>query len=561
MQKLRFLSFILLSVLLVSCQQEETTLSSAVDDQTKVVESSINQSEEVDGVRYTFKNVSLNPDLIVLNEGNSHLKSIKGDTYQLDVKESSVDLSVGNIIYLQADGKSYLLKINSLEVVDNNLYTFQAEAAGLGYLFQSGSLELSVDVDKAQNLVAEKRASTGSTAVLQSGVSFDILDYIKPFESKNFTANLNSSLKAYFNIKMSFGSSHIMPNMLEVSYELHPSINPYFTSAKGANGNYRIDYADYVSSNISEAVKSIDLSVDIPLGDLGTLPAKIGIEKISIPSEFTANVSEEMNLHFNTSGFFKIGYVHYNDVPGKISHMIYENSMIASNVDDIKLNGELSSQTQIIIKPRISLVDNNLIQVGGELSFGLTTLTAGGISTTTNEFVGGSVGKFESKGGIKAGSLGLNVFNVDLVNQTKELWNIGSFNKEFIVSDFRVAKPSKTQCSLRSYSFDITAEYKYPVYGKRMTQNIEVTYDVYDDRKSLLSSGQKASVEASSVTDKNFTFSLCVPFRVNALGFTTGLTRNTAYLRNIKITDALGNVAQGPSEIALNSPYNTSFWK
>lgn len=558
MRKFKFLAVLLLSSTLWSCQQDDNDVSN-ISNQEVVDPSLINKSDEIDGVRYSLKNVSVNSELIVLNDKNARLISTKGDTYQIEITDSSISLSEGKIIYLQTAGNTYLLKINSLQSA-NNVYTLETEAAGLGNLFESGSLELSVDVDKAQSITTERSTRSGSVA-LQNGVTFDIFNFVKPFESADFTANLNSSLKAYFNIKIGFGSSRIIPNMFEVSYELHPSINPYFTSAKGVNANYQIDFADYVPANIGDALKSIDVSIDIPLGDLGTLPAKIGIDQVSIPSEFTVNASEQMDLHFNTNGVFKIGYVHYNNVPGQVSHTIYENSILAANVDDIKLNGEMSSNTKIVITPRIALVDNNLIQVGGQLSFGLSTFTAGGISTATNEYIGGSVGTFESKGTIKAGTLGLNIFNADLLNQSKELWNVGSFNKKFTVSDFTVAKPSKTQCSLRSYNFDITAGYKYPMYGKKITGTIEVTYDVYDDRKSVLASGQKVTLQATNVTDSKFTFSLCVPFRVNALGFTTGFTRTTGYIRNIKITDALGNVADGPAEIALGSPYNNSFWK
>ena len=550
----------MLGFTLWSCQQENDNLSATDNEETSVDPSLINKSAEVDGVHYTFKNVSVNPDLIVLNDENSRLVSAEGSTYKIELVGTDVSLKEGNTVYLQTEGTTSLFKVNSLQE-SNNVYTLETEAAGLGNLFNAGSLELSVDVDQAQE-VAVARSATSESTNWQTGVAFDIFNFVKPFEADGFTANLNSSLKAYFNVKIAFGSkSSILPNMVEVSYELHPAINPYFTSTKGVNGSYKIDYIDYVPANLLDKLKTFDISVDVPLGDLGTLPAKVGIDQINLPAEFMVNASEQINLHLNTNGVFKVGYVYYNNVPGKVSQPIYENSIVATNVDDIRLNGELNSDAQVVIIPRISLVDNDILKVSGQISFGLKTFTSGGISTSTNEYIGGSIGTFSTKGTISASTLGLNIFSVDLLNQTKDIWNVGSFNKAFSISNVKLAKPSKTQCALRSYGFDITVNYQYPIYGKKITNTVDVTYDVYDDRKALVASNQKATLQPSSVTDSNFTFNLCVPFRINALGFTTGFTRNTAYIRNLKITDSFGNVAQGPAEIELGSPYNNSFWK
>lgn len=560
MKKNKLLFLLMLCFSLWSCQQDNEDLSVATNDNEAIDPSLINKSSESDGVRYTLKNVAFNPDLVVLNDANSNLISLKDNSLKIEVLSSDITLKKDNILYLKSDGKTYLLKVNSVEGTDN-VYTLSTEAAGLGNLFNSGSLELSVDVDKVESISKTKSAQSGDNS-LQNGISFDIFNYIKPFEANGFTANANSSLKAYFNVKLGFGSAYsLLPNMVEVSYELHPSINPYFTSAKGVNSSYGIDFADYVPAEILDPLKTFDISVDIPLGDLGTLPAKIGIDQISLPASFIVNASEQMNLQFNTNGVLKVGYVYYNNVAGQVSHSIYENSITSGYVNDIRLNGELSSENKIVITPRISLVDNDLLKVGGELSFGLTTFTSGGISTSTNEYVGGSVGTFDSKAAIKASSLGINIFSVDLLNESKELWNVGSFNKVFTIDNIKLAKPSKNQCSLRSYNFDITVDYNYPIYGKTISDAIEVSYDVYDDNKSLLAGNQKVTLQPSNVSAQNFTFSLCVPFRINALGFTTGFTRNTGYIRNLKITDAFGNVANGPAEIALGSPYNNSFWK
>lgn len=560
MKKTKFLFILMLGFTLWSCQQESDNLSVTDNVETAIDPSLINKSAEVDGVHYTFKNVSVNPDLVVLNDNNSRLVSNDGDSYKIEVTGSDVSLKEGVIVYLQTEGNTSLFKVNSLQE-SNNVYTLETEAAGLGNLFNAGSLELSVDVDQAQE-VAVARSATSESASWQTGVAFDIFNFVKPFQQDDFTADLNSSLKAYFNVKLGFGSkSSILPNMVEVSYELHPSINPYFTSAKGVNGSYKIDYIDYVPADLIQKLKTFDISIDVPLGDFGTLPAKVGIDQINLPAEFTVNSSEQMNLRINTNGILKVGYVYYNNVAGKVSQPIYENSIVATNVNDIRLNGEISSDAQIVIIPRISLVDNNILKVSGKLSFGLKTFTSGGISTSTNEYIGGSMGTFSSKGSISASTLGLNIFNVDLLNKTKDLWNVGSFNKVFTVSNLKLAKPSKTQCALRSYGFDITVNYQYPIYGKKITNTVEVTYDVYDDRKSLIASNQKATLQPTSVTDTNFTFNLCIPFRINVFGFTTGFTRNTGYIRNLKITDSFGNVAQGPAEILLGSPYNNSFWK
>lgn len=561
MKKCYALLSILLALFLFSCSNEnhdEIVLDDTPDSGL------LNHQSQVDGVTYTLKDVAVNPDVVSLNATNSKLISVTGDVYKLEIAEGAANLLPGTVLYLQTSEATHLRIVENI-TVENNVFVVETSEAGLGDLFQGGSLELSVDLQKA-----ESKAFQLKSLSYDNGLTFDIFNAVGEYQNGAFTASPNASVKAFFNVKVGFAGKLLKtPNEVVVTYELQTAFNPYLTFSKAVNAGYETDFMSLVPQNLTDLLKTIEIEVNIPLGDLGTLPAKVSIADIKFPMEVSANLSKEADLRFNANGTFKVGYAYYKNVAGKTSHQIYENTMITSSYPDLRLNGEVLSDAKIIITPNILLIDASLLKVSGDIIFGMKTETSGGIETLTQNYIGGSKGEFYSQGTLSVSSLGIRLFTTDLFKETKELWNVGAFDKTFKLSNLKIAKPSKSICALRSYNFEMTVDYRYPVMGKTVSNELVVTYDVYDDSKKLLSGGQKVTVNPYDVTANSFTFDLCVPFKIDALALTAGFTKKTGYIRNIKITDAFENEASGiynvdntvSYEIPLGSPYNTAFWK
>jgi hypothetical protein len=560
MKKLLFFASLTLAFILSSCSDE--TQIETTDNQAQT--GLINKTAQIDGVTYSLKDVAFNSKVIALNTTNSSLIDAKDNIFKIEVlSDASANLFIGNTLYLQTGDTTYLKTIKNIQT-DGSYYTIETEDAGLGDLFESGSLELSVDVEEAENAL-KRKSSKLKSAGFENGITFDVLNAIGEYQNDGFAISPNTSVKAFFNVTVGFTGKLIKtPNEIVVTYELETAFNPYLTFAKSVNRDYQTDLINLVPENLIDILKSIEIEVDLPLGDLGTLPAKISISDIKFPMNVVANLSKEADLQFNANGTFKVGYAYYKNVAGKSSHQIYENTMIVSGSPGLNLHGEILSDAKIIITPNISLVDASLLKVSSDIIFGLNTETSGGIETLTQKYIGGSKGTFYSEGKISVSTLGLTLFTTELFKETTELWNIGSFDKTLTLSNLVIAKPSKTICALRSYNYEMTVDYKYPVLGKTISNEIEITYDVYDDSNKLLAGGQKITLTPYNVTSNSFTFNLCVPFKVDVLAFTSGFTKKTAYIKNIKVTDAFGNEATGiagSNEIMLGSPYNTSVWK
>lgn len=562
MKKIYYFVSLFWALMLFSCSED---IINETETNEPMPAGAINKSAEVDGVSYTLKGITLNPQVISLNTTNSTFISSAENTFNVEIPSSDVsaNLVAGNTLYLQTGDTTYLKNITAVSAV-GSAFVIETEDASLSDLFQSGSLELSVDIEEAENVLKRKNARLKS-AGFENGVTFDILNAIQEYKSGSFAVSPNTSVKAFFNVKLGFGGRLIKtPNEVVVTYELQTAFNPYMTFAASVNKDYQADLINLVPENLMDLLKSIEIEVDLPLGDLGTLPAKVSIADIKFPMNIAANLSGAADLRFNVNGTFKVGYAYYKNIAGKTSHQIYENTMIVSEYPDLKLNGEILSDTKIIITPSISLIDAGLLKASSDIMFGISTETSGGIEALTQEHIGGSKGTFYSEGTISVSSLGITLFKTDLFKETTELWNAGAFDKSFTLSNLKIAKPSKVICALRSYNYEMTVGYRYPILGKVISDEIEVTYDVYDDSKKLLAGGQKVIINPYNVTDNSFTFNLCVPFKIDAFAFTAGFTKKTGYIRNLKVTDAFGNVATsitGSEEIMLGSPYNTSVWK
>jgi hypothetical protein len=557
MKKVLYL-FIASFITLTSCSSDNDLgkdLSATANDPSRV----INASGSADGVTYKLQDLTVNPDLTKISSENATISSSEADMEKgkFEVEASSSEMSEklisGNLIYLTSDsGKVYFRKISNV-TKNNNSFSLETTDAYIGDLFQGGSIELSMDVQESEKALNSKKTSLlTARGNYDNTFTYDIFNNVKDYKSNGFTLSPNTSVNSTLNIKIGFGKSKLLPNEIEVYYQINSAINPFFTFDGAVNKKYAYNLIDNVPANILDLLKKVEIDVDIPAGDLlGDLPAKISIDEISFPMEVQANVTKASHFAINSNGTFKIGFAYYNGIPGKKSHFIYENNITNAKVTESDLVGEVISDMKITIKPKIKLLDSNILDIKGNIVFGIKSSTIGnGSISQTSAFA--STGDFYSSGVFSFGALGINAYTTELFNENKSLWNVGNYNKTMTVSNFRSVKTSSLPCSgLYSYGFDITLDYKYPLAGKALSGNLQVTYDVYSDTGTVLETAKTVTVAAKDITANSFKFNLCIPFRkINILS-----VAKTSNIKNIVIKDANGYTATGVINPATNSVY------
>ncbi|KFF09958.1 hypothetical protein [Flavobacterium hydatis] len=558
MKKVLYL-FIAGFITLTSCSSDNDLgkdLSATANDPSRV----INTSGSADGVTYKLQDLAINPDLTKLSSENATITSSATDMEKgkFEVETSSSEMSEklisGNLIYLTSDsGKVYFRKISNV-IKNNNSYSLETTEAYIGDLFQGGSIELSMDVQENEKALRSKKTSLlTAKGNYDNSFTYDIFNNITEYKSNGFNMSPNTSVNSVLSMKIGFGKSKLLPNEIEVYYQINSAINPYFNFAGAVNKKYTYNLIDNVPANILDLLKKVSIDVTIPAGDLlGDIPAKISIDEIAFPMEVEANLSKSSHFAINSNGIFKIGFAYYNGIPGKKSHFIYENTITNSKITEGDLAGEVSTDMKISIKPKIQLLDSNILDVKGNIVFGINSFTIGnGSLSQPSAFA--STGNFYSSGTFSFGALGLTVYTTELFKENKQLWNTGSFAKTMTVSNFRSVKTSSLPCSgLYSYGFDVTLDYKYPITGKTLSSgNLEVTYDVYSDTGTVLETAKKVTVAAKDITANSFKFNLCIPFRkINILS-----VAKTSNIKNITIKDANGYIATGVINPATNSIY------
>ncbi len=556
MKKFYLFLSVVSTLILFSCNDDSHgDLSSTTTDQTRI----INKSGSADGVDYTLKNLSVNPNLVKITAKNATISSSASEmqngkfSFEISSDELSEKLVPGNILYLISENNTvYFRKITQVFPNGNN-YVLETTEAYIGDLFNGGSIELSVNTQEAEKALKSRNTSLiAARENYNNSFTFDIFNHIGEYKSGGFTLNPNTSISSTLNMKIGFGKSQILPNEIEVYYQINSAINPYFTFDGATNKTFSYDLSKNIPANLLDLLKKIEIDIDIPTGDfLGDIPATISIDEINIPMEVEANVAKSSHFAINTNGTFKIGFAYYNGVPGKTSHFIYENSITNAKIAEADITGEVISDMKIAIKPKIKLFDTNLLDVKGNITFGVNTFSIGnGSITQPNAFA--STGNFYSSGTFSFGALGLTLYTTDLFKDNKELWNIGNFTKTMTISNFRNGKASVLPCSgLYSYSYEVTLDYKYPITGKMLSGDLEMTYDVYADNGTILETGKTIKISPKNITATSFNFSLCVPFRkINIFSIA-----KTSYIRNITIKDANGYIATGIINPAINSPY------
>lgn len=545
-------------LLLSSCTNDfNEANNNAADSTTK--NGIINKSGSADGVSYNLNNLAVNPNLIKISSENSVILSSEADlqngkfNLKIDSPEITQKMVSGNLIYLTTpDSKVYFRKIEAIKE-ESNRYTIETSDAYIGDLFTGGSIELVMNTQQSERAIQSKNSSlVSSKGKYDNTFTYDIFNYIKDYKSDYFTLNPNTSVKSTLHVKIGFGNSKTLPNEMEIYYQIDSQINPFYTFNGAVNKKYAYNLINNAPANLLDLLKKVEMDVTIPGGNLlGDIPAKISIDEISFPMEVEANISKASHFAINSSGIFKIGFANYINVPGKTSHFIYENTITGSKVTESDLIGEVISDMKIAIKPKVKLLDNNILDVKGNIIFGLNSFTIGN-GSMNNSSAFASKGTFYSQATFAFGALGVTLYTTDLFKENKELWNVGKFNKTMTLSNFKSVKSSSLPCSgLYSYPYDVTLNYEYPISGKILSGDLEIKYDVYSDTGTVLEAGRTVTVSAKDITANSFKINLCIPFRkINILS-----VAKTSYIKNITIKDTNGYLATGIINPATNSAY------
>jgi hypothetical protein len=182
--------------------------------------------------------------------------------------------------------------------------------------------------------------------------------------------------------------------------------------------------------------------------------------------------------------------------------------------------------------------------MSGEIVFGFKTESAGNASLRSGESGLASKGVFTSRMTVLV-DLILAQVPVDIFNEETELWNVGSLEKKVAYSDLSWKVTSKYWTDLlllsRMYQTDFTLNYAYPIQGKKIPDELLISYEVYQDNGTTRIMSVKDQVTTpTDVTNGSFKFSLGIPYKSKLLSFQT-----TSYLKNIVIRDRNGYVYEG----------------
>lgn len=501
----------------------------------------INRSGQIDGVKYSLSNVSVNSDVIVVNSQNAELVSTADELSAGNVKiNSQLSFTEGDLVYIRIGDYTALKRVVTVKS-GNGISELQTEQAQLGELFESGDINLSVDfyeVNKLRNNNSQVRSS-GFDKIYEV---INIDDEYDWGNSLKYSPSTNVKMALYMN--MAFNRSQLLPSEFTTYFEIQPAVNPYLSFAGSVNHAYTDDLIRFVPSELIDWLKQQEFDIEIPINVLGieTLPAKIKIADINIPTTIEANLSKESNLTFGVNGSFKVGYsLDINRLNVKVNP-IYENNIVAEAPSDINLNGELLTNSEIVITPNISFL-NDLYKISGDIVFGVKTETNGSASIPGDASFA-SKGLFTSRMTVLVDLL-ITKVPIDIFNNEQELWNVGSFEKQVVYSDLSWKVTSKYSANLlllsRMYETDFSVKYKYPVLGKKVPNELLITYEVYQENgSSRIVKETDLVVIPANVTNDSFTFKLNIPYRSKLLSYQT-----KSYLKNIVIKDRNGYVYEG----------------
>lgn len=575
MRKFYFLSLLTLGVFLHSCQNDSPVLD---DDSSLTLPPNtseiINRSGKLDVGEYSFNDVQVNPNLIVLNTENSSLESslddVRKGSFSINIKDSELSsrLVKGNSIYLKTIQDSvYLLSIQNVKDIDGNKFELLTQDGNLSDVFVGGSLNLRIDINKADQVYQERMAKTGSGALRASDINtnnlFNIFENIPECKFDGFSYKPNSSLKGYLNYRIKFGFLGVLPKEVETSIEIVSEINPLLSFQGALNQNFHVDLIDYVNPGIIDFLKQFEITTKVPAGGmLGEVDAKISLNSINMPINMTINVDKAAQLGFNTSSSFKLGYTWYGLLSDKNQAFAELSAIGSPQAADVNFLGEVLTDLKLIIKPNVTLIKLGAFSVDGDIRFGINTKTSKSLSATSlPQF--GSEGIFTATGkfGVYMNLTGNKVMDMNMIDKRVELWKVGSVDTTFTISNVKFNRPSTTPVGgARKYLYTIIADTKYPVANKKITGPLQVQYEMVDINTGATYK-KKAIIAVKDITTINnntFSFDLILTMK-------TDLNKpnkevDVAGIKNLTITDVYNYTGVAADVIIpVGSPFNDSF--
>lgn len=554
MSKTHLLIGALAACILFSCENETYEKQEIPNEKSRV----INHSARNDGMEYSLKNVTISNELTVLNTENSEILTYEDGTYRIKFLtfEASENIAENNILFLQWEDEACIRRIKSIRIEGDNIYKLETGEAYVGDLFLSGTLELSVDLDEAEKVTRMKKRRDYVLRDSGEAPSADGINFSHEYKFGELTFNPNSHLKSRINMSVKFGALRILPSEIVFTYEVQNAFNPYLKTGSALNYEYSVDLMKYSPIDIVDLFKDFEFETEMEVPILGLTPVKISLSEIQIPTYISASVGKATNIGYNMNSNFKAGFAYYSPETGKKSHSIYENNVTSGDMAGLQIDGEVIAEMKLVIIPHVTLLSASFLKVTGDITFGFVTRTVGSTSTVPGKSNIASKGVFTAVGAFNVGTLA----KMDLINDTINIWKTGEFKDEIItLSNIRMEKPSDVSCTHRAYTYNITMDYKYTTLGKRIPSNgIILSYDVLDDLGAVVKKDQKTVIYPSEITEKSFTFELCIPFKYD--GKQPGSVRPSAYLSNFIIKDNYEGISDTISDIFIASPFNTGYW-
>jgi hypothetical protein len=535
--KVPFLLLSSLALTFFSCSKEipvdGTTEPEVIETQPSNI---VNASGQTAGVTYSLNDLVLNPEVIVLNDANSRLRSSAEELAAGIVRiDTILDLFEGNVLYIRSGDYTGLRKITAVVQDLSGEYLLETSPAHLGELFEGGEINLSLD------LLEWTRAAYGIDK------SYEIIDVQQEYQLGGLTYNPSTNVRLALDMQMEFKKWQLLPARLSTVFEITPTLNPYILSTGAINQKLNPDIAELLPPELIEFLERQSFEIDIPINALGieSLPATVRIDDIKMPTSIEANLSGKTDFSFGVGGSWKAGYT--IDIAGLKATVkpIYENSIVTVAPDPTgELPGELMTNREIIITPSISVL-GDLYKMSGDIVFGFKTESAGSASLRSGESGFASKGVFTSRMTVLV-DLILTKLPVDIFNKDTELWNVGSLEKKVVYSDLSWKVTSKYSTNLllllsRVYQTDFTLNYAYPIQGKKIPDELLISYEVYQDNGTTrIQSVKDQVVVPTGVTNDSFGFSLGIPYKSKLFSYQT-----TSYLKNIVIRDRNGYVYEG----------------
>lgn len=543
MKRISFLLMLTCSLSFFSCSSDDD-----FDSNEPVVPGGntdvINQNGNADGVSYSLKNVVLNPEAIVLNNENAELQSSQQELTDGIIKlATALSFNEGDLVYIRIGDYTALKKVSTVKKTGADTYELQTTQAQLGELFHGGEIDLSVDMYEASKALDQKNPGLRAS-VPEIDKMYDF-NFMEEYQwGNNFKFNPSTNLKVGLSMKMSFKEKQALPNQITTYFEIRPTMNPLFSFAGSINGTYDEDIVRFIPEQLIDFLKKQEFDIEIPINVLGitSIPAKVKIDNISIPTNIEANIAKATDLTFGVNGSFKIGYtLDINGINARVTP-IYENYITSTAPSTSELQGELITESEVIITPMIYMLDG-LYKISGDISFGFKTETNSNVSLTEKPSFA-SKGIFTSNMTVLVDLLVMKL-PVEIFNAEKEIWNIGSFDKQVVYSDlsWKVSSKYSTNVLLlsRMYETDFSVNYKYPIMGKKVPNELLISYEVYqDNNKTKIQTVTDRAITPANVTANSFAFKLDIPYKSKLLSYQT-----KSYLKNIVIKDRNGYVYNG----------------